>query len=169
MTSAAGLSIELAVSLTMLAQLDFGAGNLAEAEIKYRRALDLHEELGSRARLVEARAALAEVVAAQGRDDEAHKLVEEVLDHVRSHGTDGIEEPVAALLSCRKALGASDEIIAAELIDLAKAHVEKTSARISDPAIRRSFVEEVQAHRRLAGRSEDAVKGRGRGHTSTSK
>ena len=156
MASAAGLSYELAASLTMLARLDGGAGNLSEAESNYRRALELHEELGSRGRLVEARAGLAEVVAGQGRDDEARKLVDEVLDHFRSHGADGIEEPVAALLSCHRALGAADEVTAAELLDLAKAYVEKTSARITDPEVRRSFVEEVQAHRRLAGRSAGA-------------
>ena len=156
MASAAGLSYELAASLTMLARLDGSDGNLSEAESNYRRALELHEELGSRGRLVEARAGLAEVVAGQGRDDEARKLVDEVLDHFRSHGADGIEEPVAALLSCHTALGAADEVTAAELIDLAKAYVEKTSARITDPEVRRSFVEEVQAHRRLAGRSAGA-------------
>ena len=154
MASAAGLKYELAASLTMLARLDGGAGNLAEAERNYRRALELHEELGSRGRLVEARAGLAEVVAGQGWDDEARKLVDEVLDHFRSHGADGIEEPVAALLSCHTALGAADEVTAAELIDLARAYVEKTSARITEPEVRRAFVEEVQAHRRLAMNSD---------------
>ena len=153
LASAAGLSYELAASLTTLARIDCATGKLAEAEQNYRRGLELHEELGSRGRLVEARAGLAEVVAAEGQDDEARKLVDEVLDHFRSNGADGIEEPVSSLLSCQKALGAADESTAAELIDLARSHVDETSARISDLEVRRSFVEEVEAHRRLAGLS----------------
>jgi tetratricopeptide (TPR) repeat protein len=148
--AAAGLSYELAASLTMLARLDVGAGNLSEAESNYRRALELHQELGSRGRLVEARAGLAEVMAARGRRDEARQLVDEVLDHFRRHGADGIDEPVAAMLACRRALGDSDKVTATELLSMGGSHVEKTAARITDPDVRRSFVEGVEAHRQVA-------------------
>ena len=89
---------------------------------------------------------------ALGREDEARSLVEEVVAHIRHTGADGIDDPVDALLACRQVLDAQgDAAAAADVTEMAREHIEETSSRLGDPQVRRSYRENVAAHRIIIG------------------
>jgi class 3 adenylate cyclase/tetratricopeptide (TPR) repeat protein len=145
--AAAALPTETAASLELLGRLALQAGRLDDAESSYVRALELHDELGNKGRVIQAKAGYAEALQSLGRYGEARVLVDEVLEHFRLHGADGTEQPVAALLSCRRVLEAQGDPSASEVTDLARRHIDETAARIADPERRRSYVEDVAANR----------------------
>jgi tetratricopeptide (TPR) repeat protein len=150
--TAASLPTETAAALGRLGHLSLQEGRFDEAEDAYRRALELHDELGSRGRAVEAGAGRAAALQAIGRVEEARRLVEDVIGYFRLHGADGIDDPAAALLACRQVLETQrDAATAADLVALAREHIEETASRLSDPEVRRSYREKVAAHRDLLG------------------
>jgi tetratricopeptide (TPR) repeat protein len=148
----ASLPTETAAALGRLGHLSSQEGRFEEAEQAYRRALELHDELGSGGRAVEAGAGRAAALNALGRVEEARRLVEDVVGYFRLHGADGIDDPAEALLACRQVLEAQgDAATAADLVALAREHIEETASRLGDPEVRRSYRENVAAHRDLLG------------------
>ena len=151
--AAAALPTETAAVLELLGRLALHGGRLDEAESSYVRALELYDELGNKGRVIQAKAGYAETLQSLGRYGEARLLVDDVLEHFRLHGADGIEQPVAALLSCRRVLEAQSDPSASEVTDLARRHIDETAARIADLEMRRSYVEDVAANRMVTRES----------------
>ena len=149
--SAAKLPTETAAAQALLGRISYEAGRLVESETAYRRVLELHEELGSTGRVIEVKAGFAEVLQALGRSTEAHAFTDEVMAYFRDKGAAGINEPVAALQSTRRVLVAQGDEHAAQLTDLARRHLAETSDKIENPEVRRSYLNDVAAHRRMAG------------------
>ncbi|CAN5443336.1 MAG: ATP-binding protein [Acidimicrobiia bacterium] len=148
--SAAGLTTETAAALAFIGKLHVEAERFDEAAAVFRRSLDLHAELGSTGRVVAVKAGYAEALQALGETSEARLLVDEVVEHFSHHGAAGVDEPVAALLSCRRVLAAQDDPSAAELTAMARRHLDETAGRISDPEVRRAYLENVPANRAVA-------------------
>jgi class 3 adenylate cyclase/tetratricopeptide (TPR) repeat protein len=147
-TALAGeLPTELAAALAFLGRLHLEAGRFEEAATMLQRSLDLHGDLGSAARVIEVRSALAEAMQVLGRTDEARRLVDEVIEHFKSRGAAGVNEPVMALLACRRVLASQGDPAAHEVTAIARSHLSETAQRLSDPQVRRSYLENVAAHR----------------------
>ena len=149
--STAKLPTETAAAQALLGRISFEAGRFAEAQTAYRRALELHDELGSTGRAIEVKAGLAEVLQAQGHASEARALADEVVEYFRNCGAVGINEPVAAFESTHHVLEADGDRHAADLIELARRHLAETANKIANPDVRRSYLNDVAAHRRIAG------------------
>jgi hypothetical protein len=82
-----------------------------------------------------------------GRTDEARRLVDEVIEHFKSRGAAGVNEPVMALLACRRVLASQGDPAAHEVTAIARSHLSETAQRLSDPQVRRSYLENIAAHR----------------------
>jgi tetratricopeptide (TPR) repeat protein len=146
--SSAGLSTEMAASYATLGRLAVAEGRFDDATGDYRRALDAQEGEDSLGRIAAVKAGYAITLQALGRSEEARALVDEVLAHFKASGGAGFEEPVATLLACRDVLAAQG-VATAEIEELARRHIQETAARISDPEVRRSYINDVPAHTRL--------------------
>jgi hypothetical protein len=86
--------------------------------------------------------------------------VEQILSHLETGSVDGTDEPLRIYLTCYRILKANADPRAEEV--LAEAHnlLQERAAKITDKELRRSFLENVAAHRELvselqaAGRDE---------------
>lgn len=59
-----------------------------------------------------------------------------------------MDEPAQVYLTCYQALAAGDDARAATLLDAAFQHIEQASSLISEPALRRSYLN-LHAHGQL--------------------
>ena len=127
-----------------------GLGRLAEAADAYERAQTLRREMGQPNLAMEPLAGLACVALAQGDLPQARRHVAEILEHLETGTLDGTDEPCQVYLTCYRVLRAAREDSLAQAI-LSKAHslLQEWAARISDEGLRRSFLENVAAHREI--------------------
>jgi hypothetical protein len=54
---------------------------------------------------------------------------------------------VVALLACRRVLASQGDPVAHEVTEIARRHLSETAQRLSDPQVRRSYLENVAAHK----------------------
>jgi hypothetical protein len=52
-----------------------------------------------------------------------------------------------ALLACRRVLASQGDPAAHEVTAIARSHLSETAQRLSDPQVRRSYLENIAAHR----------------------
>ncbi|HEX2360568.1 MAG TPA: adenylate/guanylate cyclase domain-containing protein [Jiangellaceae bacterium] len=149
-TSAAELPAEAGAAQALLGRISFETGKVDEAEEAYRRALALFDELGVPGRAIEVKAGLAGVLQALGRPNEARALADEVLGHFRERGTTGVSDPVLALLFARSVFEAHGDPRAADVTELARRHLAETAGRMTDPEMRRGYLNDVAAHHTIA-------------------
>ena len=127
-------------SLQVLANAHRLSGNLAEAERVARQALATADRTGTR--LFDPRPALAQVLLATGRADEALALVSEPIPRVVFSDSEG--GPVAQRLVRAEALRALGQNEAARLaIHEARDFVSNIAGGIADESLRRSFLQRV--------------------------
>ena len=123
--------------------------HLAEAAEAYRQALDLRQEAGEHNLAIESLAGLAHVSLAQGDPAQAQAQVEEILAHLESNSLDGTDEPFRIYLTCYRVLRAGQDPRAQEILSTAHRLLQERAAKISDEELRRSFLENVAAHREI--------------------
>jgi len=137
-----------------------GLGSLDEARDAYRHALSLVYEVGWAHQAMEPLAGLARVCLAQGDLAQAQVHVEEILNCLE-HRTRGnvyvLGEPLRVYLICYHVLRASEDPRADDILEEGYQFLQEQVAKISDEGERRSFLENVAAHRELA--SEYALVG----------
>ena len=139
-----------AAAWTALARLHKSKGELQEAIDAYQRGLEIHRELGADNMVVEDLAGLAGLALAQGRPAQAGDLVEEVLSYAEQQpivGTSG--DRFEIYLTCYQVLRALEDARAGEVLGTAHRLLEEQASRISDRALRRSYLENVPAHRAI--------------------
>ncbi len=134
-------------SLTYLGHALVGLGELEAAAEAYSKAKRLRRELGQQGLAIDDVAGLARVAMAQGNLEQALERVEEILAWIEDNGLEGIEYPLQVYMTCYRVLDATGGAAAVERAEsiLSEAHdilLEKT-AKISDDALRRSFLENV--------------------------
>ncbi|MCP4536402.1 MAG: tetratricopeptide repeat protein [Chloroflexi bacterium] len=145
---------------------------LAGAADAYHQAMDIRRELGQPNLVIESLAGLARVLLAQDDLTQAQVYVEEILDHLESntsltspmHALDGTSEPLLIYLTCYRVLqavydrggatsseqGTGDQYPRARAILQTAYHLlQEQAAKIDDEEIRRSFLENVAAHREI--------------------
>jgi tetratricopeptide (TPR) repeat protein len=146
-----------AIVLTFLGHTMADVGCLDDATDAYEQVLALQgvpddERIG-------ALAGLARVCLLQG--DRAHALahVEEAMDYlnarsVQKHYHD--EKPFLEHLTCYRVLRANGDSRAWEVLDTAHRLLQVQADKISDEALRRSFLEKVAAHREIIAAWQEA-------------
>jgi DNA-binding SARP family transcriptional activator/class 3 adenylate cyclase/tetratricopeptide (TPR) repeat protein len=139
-------------ALTYLGHALLGLDRPAEAAAAYRRALALRREIGQRHLVPEPLAGLARVAMAQDDLPQAQAHVGEILSYLEAHpALDGTDEPIRTYLTCYRVLQAGADPRAEGILDAAYHLLQEQAAQFDDQALRRSFLENVLAHRELAG------------------
>jgi predicted ATPase/class 3 adenylate cyclase len=138
-----------AYALQDLGHAQLELGNLAEAAAAYQQAVDLHREVGQYAATMEPLAGLARVSVAQGDMARARACVEETVAALETYAPLGKDEPFQIYLTCYQVLQAGGDPRAPAILDTAHTLLQEQAAVIDDEALRRSYLENVAAHRKL--------------------
>jgi len=136
-----------------------GLGQLDEAAHAYQESVTLRRAMGWHNVAMEPLAALAHVALAQGYYEQAQMHVEEILSHLETatpsagsgHGLDGTINPFQVYLTCYRVLKANQDPRAQEILATAYGLLQERAEKITDEGMRRSFLENVAAHREIAG------------------
>ena len=131
-------------------------GRLSEAAEVYRQAADLRLELGQPHLAMEPLAGLAHVALAQGDLAQAQAHVEAILSHLETGSLDGTDGPFQVYLTCYRVLCAAGNPRAQAILSTACRLLQERAAQIGDETLRRSFLENVVAHREIV---EEAARG----------
>lgn len=137
-------------ALALLGHVRLQQGRLAEAADVYGQALALRRELGQPHLTMEPLTGLLRVSLALSDMIQAQAQAEEILAHLQSNTLDGADEPFRVYLACYQALTAIQDPRAQDLLNTAHALLQEQAAKIENEALRRSFVENVAAHREIA-------------------
>jgi tetratricopeptide (TPR) repeat protein len=128
-----------------------GVEQLVEAADAYRQEVDGLAAIGGVPwSVIECLAGLAGASLTQGDLVAAQAYVEEVLSHLETLPTlDGADEPFPIYLNCYCVLRANNDSRAGEVLDAAHRLLQERARRIEDVELRRSFLENVAAHREI--------------------
>lgn len=138
-----------AAALMGLGSVLAACGCWGEAAEAYEAALTIRRAMQQPNLAAEVQAGLARVALAQGDLARAQGLVEAILNHL-DHGTlDGANEPFAVYLTCYRVLQAAGDPRADEILHTAYTLLQTRAANITDTAMRRSYLENVPAHRAI--------------------
>jgi len=141
-------------ALINLGHAQAGLGKLAEAVVSYQRAYALHQEIGEQGQALDAVAGLARAALAQGQVDQARDHVEEMLGFLGQPVLQAAKEPWRICLTCYQVLLATKDPRAGEVLRDAYHALQQQAERIPDPALQRSFLQNVAVHRELAAAYE---------------
>jgi predicted ATPase/class 3 adenylate cyclase len=137
-------------ALTHLGHALAGLGQLLEeATEAYWQGLTIRRGLGEENMAMETLAGLARVCLAQGDVVQAREHVDEVLCYLETGSLDGTYEPFRVYLTCYRVLEADGDARAGEVLATAYDLLQERAAKIEDEEMRRSFLENVDAHREL--------------------
>jgi predicted ATPase len=142
-------------ALTLLGHAFAGLGQLAEAADAYRQALILQRELGQHNEATESLAGLAHVALNRGDTAQAYDYIEELLKHLEMNTLHGAEEPFLVYLICCRVLQALQDPRASDILKSAHSLLQEEAAKIGDEELRRSFLENVKAHREIIAAYRD--------------
>jgi hypothetical protein len=116
----------------------------------YRQSLDLRHHLGEYQLAVDSRAGLARAALAQGDLIQACAQADAILSHIETSSLDGAAEPLRVYLACYLALKAGRDARTQNVLASGYDLLQERAAGIGDEVLRRSFLENVPAHRELA-------------------
>ena len=136
-------------ALTNLGHALTSLGRVAEGAESYRQALVLRRELGQSYLIMEPLAGLARVSLAQGNLHLALAQVEDVLSYLEVHTLEGAQDPFRVHLTCYRVLRANQDPRAQAVLNTAHRLLQERAAKIEDKELRRSFLENVPAHREI--------------------
>jgi len=136
-------------ALTSLGHALASLGRLEEAAESYRQAVSIRRQVGEHRLAVESLAGLARVALAREDLNQARAWVEEIMSHLESDSLDGTDEPLRVYLTCYRVLRADLDPRAEAVLDTAHRLLQEQAAKITDEEMRRSFLENVAAHREI--------------------
>ncbi len=137
------------VALTVLGHALVELGRLEEAAAAYRDAQDLWRELGHLNPAMDSLAGLARMSLAQGNPSQAQAQVGEILSYLETNSLEGTDEPFRVYLTCYRVLKANQDPRAQEILTTAHNLLQEHAGNTTDEEMRRSFLENVPAHREL--------------------
>ena len=124
-------------------------GQLDQAMEAYQKALALRKEFEQPHLVAETRAGLARLYLLLGELSQAQSQVEAILEHLKKGSVDGTEEPARIYLTCFQVLLANKDPRADNILSTVYSLLDERAAKIDDPALRRSFLENVVSHREI--------------------
>jgi tetratricopeptide (TPR) repeat protein len=128
-------------------------GEPGPAAGRFQRALDLLRSIGAPGYASDVLAGLARCALAQGQPEAARQYAVQLWETLQLKGPIGMEFPVWAYLTCAEvfqAVGDTEDSLAAAQAGYTELSVR--ADKISDPAWRRSFLENIPEHREIARR-----------------
>jgi len=146
---------EQAFALTNLGHALVNLGRLAEAADAYQQALALRFDSGALHLAMESRAGLARVSLAEGNPSQALAQVEKILDYLEDKTLHGTYEPFRVYLTCYNVLRANRDPRSESILDTAYDSLRERADKITDEYLRRSFLDNVVAHRTIADEFAD--------------
>jgi len=138
-----------AFALTNLGHTLVGLERPGEAIEVLQKAASIRQELGEHSLAMETLACLTRAYLAQGDSDSALACAEEILDYLKENTLDGADEPFKVYLTCYRALRANEDSRAQDVLAEAHRLLQERAAKIGDEELRRSFLENVTAHREV--------------------
>jgi hypothetical protein len=144
-----GAQREQGYALTNLGHALTGLGRLVEAAEAYQQAILMRRALGVPSRVMEPLAGLARVALAQGDTSSALNYGEEILAYLETGSLAGTDAPFWIYLTCYRVLQAHQDSRAPVILQMAHRLLQARAATIGDERLRRSFLENVPAHREL--------------------
>jgi predicted ATPase len=139
---------EQATVWTCLGHARLGLGELVEAAEAYQQALALLQAASAGDPALEVRAGLARLAWRQGDANGAMDQVEAILPRLATGGLDDADERFRVHLTCYQVLRGNNDLRAQEVLAAAVAQLQAQADRL-DPERRRTFLENVPAHREL--------------------
>ncbi len=140
----------LANVYTYLGKIHAALSQWDAAEREYRQALTLREALPHAGRQLELHAELAHITYQRGHAHQALAEIEPVLAALEAApALDGAEEPYQVYWICHEILRANNDTRATALLATAQYHLQQQANSISALELRRSFLENTPACRRL--------------------
>ena len=131
-------------------------GNSTEAVQAYRSALEIRRALSQSNLASEPQAGLARTCLQAGDIPAASVHAAQILAYLQAGGTlDGTDEPLRVYLSCCQVLQAAGDPQANEILENACTLLHKQADSIPDPALRRSFLEDIHYHREIISMWEE--------------
>jgi tetratricopeptide (TPR) repeat protein len=139
-----------ATALTVLGHALTGLGDWTGAAGAYRQALDLRKGVGQLYLVAEPLAGLARAAQAQGEPAQAFAHADEILRCLEDYPKlEGTMEPLRIYLTCYQALRAHEDPRADDVLHAAHSLLQERAHKIDDEALRRSYLENVAAHREI--------------------
>ncbi|MBN1956318.1 MAG: tetratricopeptide repeat protein [Anaerolineae bacterium] len=138
-----------AYALIHLGHALLGLDRPDEAAAAYQHALDLRQEIGQQNRAMEGWAGRAQVAMAKGELEQAQACVEPILQHLQDGNLEGCQEPFWIYVTCYRALQRSGDPRAPQLLAEAHRLLQERAQQIPDAQLRRSFLENIAAHREI--------------------
>jgi class 3 adenylate cyclase/tetratricopeptide (TPR) repeat protein len=122
----------------------------SESAAAYERALQLRNELGQRALVLEALAGLARVALDQSDIGRARLIVDSILAELGKTDLEAMDEPVEVHMTCFRVLHLNQDLQRAnELLELAYQLMQSRAQKIGDVERRRNYLEKIPTHREL--------------------
>ncbi|HKZ83988.1 MAG TPA: adenylate/guanylate cyclase domain-containing protein [Anaerolineae bacterium] len=150
---AVGDTFGRAAGLSYLALALEQAGEVDSAHRRFERARDLFIEMGVHGYGADASAGLARCARAQGNQDEARRRADEVWAHLQQHGSQGMEFPIRAYLTCAEIFESLDESNRSHAaVEEGYRDLIRRAQKISNFEWGKSFLENVPEHRALLER-----------------
>jgi tetratricopeptide (TPR) repeat protein len=145
-----GWAVDFVHVFAILGHALMGLGHPAEAAENYQQCLTIQRERGQHHLAVEPLAGLARVALAQGNPAKALAYVGEILGYLKDHpALEGTLEPLRIYVTCYRVLLANGDPRAGETLDAAYRLLQERAATIEDENLRRSYLENVAAHREI--------------------
>lgn len=138
-----------AVSSHVLFSISFAQGELARAQTQLEQAIAIEQGLGVDAISPYLLVSRAELALTQGRPTDAYKVVASILPRLQDEAGQ-----VDNLLTCYKVLRAVEDPLAIEILKKAFDLLQEQASRISDGALRHSFLENVAEHKEVVSEWE---------------
>jgi DNA-binding SARP family transcriptional activator/predicted ATPase len=142
--------LRLARVLVLMGHIQSNLRNYSAATTAYTQALAYYEQLRDPQRASEARAGLAQLALLQGDLAEGQRQVAIILPILTDTLRVGLDEPFLVYLTCYQVLAASNDPRAAAVLQQGYALLQQYASHIQDDALRRSFLENINVHRRLS-------------------
>ncbi len=134
---------------TMLSYANVEANEVADAQHTFQHALERWLRINNQVRVIEAQAGLAWVALAQGNAEEALHRVEPILEYLENHELHAAVEPYRVYWAVYQILLAHGDARAQPLLQSAYANLQKQAKLVPEGETRRSFLENIPAHRRI--------------------
>ena len=148
-------SIDLAAPTTQglswarLGQDYHGLGETEAAYDAYLEAIATQTKLGQQVWLIESKSGLAATQLALYMDNEALKLVEEILEFLATQSLQGARDPMLVYWNCYQVLEANADPRAGQILATANQILADQAARLIDLRLRHTYLENVKTHQAL--------------------